>query len=91
MPLKSTLSIMSAIGTSPPSGWKLSCIALTEPLEVAVVIADQVAEATGPSRTSLPSRLPPFETAKPATAALGWVSAAIATVAPTRSMASITP
>ena len=26
MPLKSTLSIMSDIGTSPPSGWKLSCI-----------------------------------------------------------------
>ena len=32
---------------------------LTEPLEVAVVIAAQVAAATGPSRTSLPSMFGP--------------------------------
>ena len=32
---------------------------LTEPLEVAVVMAAQVAEATGPNRTSLPSMFGP--------------------------------
>ena len=32
---------------------------LTEPFEVAVVIAAQVAAATGPSRTSLPSMFGP--------------------------------
>ena len=79
MPLKSTLSIISDIGTSPPSGLKLSCMQLTEPLDVAVVIAAQVAEATGPSRTSLPSMLPPWRTGRPAVAALGWSSARIAT------------
>ncbi len=66
IPLKSTLSIIRAIGTTPPSGWKLSCIELTDPFEVAVVIAAQVAEATGPCRTSLPSRLPDWRTGRPA-------------------------
>ncbi len=38
---------------------------LTEPLEVAVVIAAQVAEATGPNRTSLPSMFGPAATGRP--------------------------
>ena len=44
---------------------------LTEPLEVAVVIAAQVAAATGPSRTSLPSMFGPRATGSPSVAALG--------------------
>ena len=42
------------IGTSPASGLRLSCMLLTEPFEVAVVNAAQVAAATGPRRTSFP-------------------------------------
>ena len=36
---------------------------LTEPLEVPVVLAAQMAEAVGPKRTSLPSMFPPGEVA----------------------------
>ena len=46
-------------GTKPPSGVKLSCMALTAPHEAAVVIAANSAEAAMPKRTSLPSMLPP--------------------------------
>jgi hypothetical protein len=52
---------MSAMGTSPPSGMKLSCMALTEPLEAAVVAVAQRAESTMPKRVSLPSMVPPGE------------------------------
>ena len=38
---------------------KESCIALTEPLDAAVVAVAQSAELTTPKRTSLPSMLPP--------------------------------
>ena len=55
MPLKTTLSIMFDMATMPAIGFRLSCMLLTEPLEVAVVIAAQVALETGPMRTSLPS------------------------------------
>ena len=49
---------MSHIGTSPPSGVKLSCIAFTEPFEAAVVAVAQSADDATPKRTSLPSMLP---------------------------------
>ena len=52
-------SWISHIGTSPPSGVKESCIALTEPFEAAVVAVAQSAELAMPKRTSLPSMLPP--------------------------------
>ena len=91
MPLKTTLSIIIAIGTRPAIGLRLSCMLLTEPFEVAVVIAAQVAEATGPSRTSLPSMFGPAATGRPSVAALGWTSAQMATTAPTTRSASITP
>ena len=64
---------------------------LTEPLEVAVVIAAHVAEATGPFRTSLPSMLRARATASPSVAELGWSSAQMAMPAPARSRAIITP
>ena len=50
---------MSHIGTRPPSGVKLSCMALTEPLDAAVVADAQMAELTMPKRVSFPSMLPP--------------------------------
>lgn len=37
---------------------KLSCMALTEPLEADVVATSQMLESTGPKRLSLPSQLP---------------------------------
>ena len=52
-------SFMSASRRSPPAGVKLSCIALTEPFDVAVVEAAHSAEALGPNRDSLPSMFPP--------------------------------
>ena len=52
-------SWISHIGTSPPSGVNESCIALTEPLEAAVVAVAHSAELAMPKRTSLPSMLPP--------------------------------
>ena len=65
---------------------------LTEPFEVAVVIAAQVAEATGPMRTSLPSMFGPRTTGRPvgrrARLELGRDGDH---AAPTRSSASITP
>ena len=44
----------------PLMGVMLSCMALTEPLEVAVVAIPQSAEASAPMRVSLPSILPKF-------------------------------
>ncbi len=45
-------------GIMPPSGMKLSCMALTAPHEAAVVITANSAERAMPKRTSLPSMLP---------------------------------
>ena len=50
---------MLTSGTRPPSGMKLSCMALTAPQEAAVVTTAKSAESAGPKRTSLPSMLPP--------------------------------
>ena len=49
---------MLSISASPDSGMKLSCMALTEPFEAAVVASAQSAESAAPKRTSLPSMLP---------------------------------
>ena len=91
MPLKTTLSIISAIGTIPASGLRLSCMLFTEPLDVAVVSEAQVAEATGPKRTSLPSIFGPLATGSPIVAALGLTSARMAITQPVTSSESITP
>ena len=64
---------------------------LTEPLDVAVVIAAQVAEAVGPMRTSLPSMFGPRATGRPSVAALGATSASTAITQPATRNASITP
>ena len=52
-------SCISNSGTRPPSGVNESCIALTAPLEAAVVAAANSAECAMPKRDSLPSMLPP--------------------------------
>ena len=52
-------SCISHIGTRPPSGVNESCIALTEPLEAAVVAVAHSAELAMPKRVSLPSMLAP--------------------------------
>ena len=59
---------MSHSGATPPSGVKLSCIALTEPLDAAVVAVAHRALCVIPKRVSLPSMLPP------AASALAWAS-----------------
>ena len=45
------------MGIIPPSGVKLSCIALTEPFEASVVATAHRLELAMPKRTSLPSML----------------------------------
>ncbi len=50
---------MLTSGTAPPSGVKLSCMALTAPHEASVVTVANKAELAMPKRTSLPSMLPP--------------------------------
>ena len=52
-------SMMLISGIMPPSGMKLSCMALTAPHDAAVVITAKSAESGAPKRTSLPSMLPP--------------------------------
>ncbi len=46
---------MPVSGISPASGVSESCIALTDPFEVTVVVTAQSAERPAPKRTSLPS------------------------------------
>ncbi len=46
---------MFASGTAPPSGVKLSCEAITAPVDVPVVDAANRPDAAAPKRTSLPS------------------------------------
>ena len=52
-------SCISSSSTNPPSGMKLSCIAITAPVLVAVVPAANRELAATPKRTSLPSMFPP--------------------------------
>ena len=54
-PPKMLFSHMPTSGIRPPSGVSESCIALTEPLDVTVVVTAQSAESPAPKRTSLPS------------------------------------
>jgi hypothetical protein len=68
---------MSHMGTSPPSGVKLSCMALTEPLEAAVVAVAHSALLVMPKRTSLPSMLPPEQTSETAWSTPSAVSAGL--------------
>ncbi len=74
------------MGTRPPSGVKLSCIALTEPFEAAVVATAQSALFVMPKRVSLPSMLPPAWSAletrsAPAPESAGLPACSAATVA----------
>ena len=50
---------ISTMGTMPPRGVKLSCMAITAPQLAAVVMTANRAEAAMPKRVSLPSMLPP--------------------------------
>ncbi len=52
-------SMMFTSGTAPPMGVKLSCIELTDPVDVPVVDAANRPDAAGPKRVSLPSMFPP--------------------------------
>ena len=54
-PPKMLLSHMPMSGIRPPSGVSESCIALTDPFDVTVVVTDQSADSPEPNRTSLPS------------------------------------
>ncbi len=58
LPPKMQLSHMPASGVMPASGFRLSCMQLTEPQATAVVTAEYVAPAEVPKRSSLPSRFP---------------------------------
>ena len=58
-PITTSPSCMLNSGIMPPSGVRLSCIALTAPQDAAVVTTLNKALAAMPKRTSLPSMLPP--------------------------------
>ncbi len=76
MPPKMQLSHMPVSGVTPASGLRLSCMQLTEPFEVLVVSAAQVAPAEVPKRSSFPSRLPSsWSTGKPGTCGAAGLSA----------------
>ena len=64
---------MFTSGTAPPRGVKLSCAALTAPVEVPVVEAANSPPAAEPNRTSLPSMFP-SSWLTPASASLGLPS-----------------
>ena len=63
------------IGIMPPSGVKLSCIELTEPLDAAVVVTAHRLELAMPKRTSLPSMLAPVRPERREVASLPCASA----------------
>src|SRR5262245_23340856 len=70
------LSHMPTSGASPVSGFRLSCMQLTEPLLVQVVTTAHKGAAPAPQRSSLPSRLPTsWAIGSPAGAAVGADSA----------------
>ena len=58
----------------PPSGIRLSCMALTPPSDAPVVLATQTAVDGAPKRTSLPSMFTWVEAWTAAMAGAGWVS-----------------
>src|SRR5262245_1343820 len=66
------LSHIPTSGDRPVSGFRLSCMQLTEPLLVQVVTTAHNGAAPAPKRSSLPSRLPTsWATGSPANAAVG--------------------
>ena len=93
MPPKTTSpSWMLASGTRPPSGVKLSCIALTAPHEASVVTVAYSAEAATPKRASLPSMLPSdCCTGRPANAGLPCASKWYAATTPAKNRIAIAP
>ena len=60
-PKITSLAARPDIGTAPPRPVKDSSAALTEPLEVTVVVVAHSADSVIPLRCSLPSMLPPVE------------------------------
>src|SRR5262249_18069513 len=83
--------IMCDIGTKPAIGFRLSCMLLTEPLDVPDVMPAHVADATGPLRVSFPSMFGSATTGSPVVAALGFDSAQMAIDVPVTSSVNITP
>ena len=79
-------------GTNPPTGVKLSCMALTAPQEASVVIVANNAELKMPKRVSLPSILPSVCTT-PLRYRFGLPSASAfqQVTTPTRKIAAIAP
>ncbi len=68
---------ISTSGTMPPSGVKLSCMAMTAPSDVAVVVTANSDDIAVPKRTSLPSMLPmDGSTPSAVSSGLPWLSAA---------------
>ena len=77
-PPKMLFSHMPIIGIRPPSGVSESCIALTDPFDVTVVVTDQSADRPAPKRTSLPS-IEPVDWSTPIAAIAGLPPASCAT------------
>ena len=77
-PPKMLLSHMPIIGISPPSGVSESCIALTDPFDVTVVVTAHSADRPAPKRTSLPS-IEPVDWSTPIAAIAGLPPASCAT------------
>ncbi len=73
LPPKTQLIHRPKKGDRPASGFRLSCMQLTEPHVAAVVIAANVAPADVPKRSSLPSRFPSdWSTGRPAIAGIDF-------------------
>ncbi len=84
---------MLSIAIPPARGVRLSCEALTAPVEVSVVMVAHSTEAPMPLRTSLPSMLPPACVADavwsaPARARFGLPACSLAYITPTLSTSS---
>ena len=82
-------SSMLNSGTSPATGWKLSCHELIAPVLVPVVTAPNRPPRADPNRISLPSMLPRAWSTVVGKSGLPWYSWFIATTAPTSRTADI--
>ena len=69
-------------GTRPAIGWRLSCIEMTAPVDVPVVMEANSADTPAPKRTSLPSRLPSAWSTPAGNSPLPAASRCIAKTAP---------
>src|SRR6185295_4244593 len=90
--------MMLTSGTMPPSGVNESCQLLTAPQLASVVTVAKSAELAMPNRHSLPSMLPPGDTAlalwsapAPSSSGLPRASAQYAVVTPARKRNAIAP